>query len=130
MALNDTLANTFAKMLNAENAKKTEVLVGPRSLFAMKVLSILQGLRYIGDVTPLENGKGGLIKINLLGNINKCGVIKPRFSIKKDGYKKYEKRFLPAKDFGVLIVSTSQGLMTHQEAKEKNTGGKLVAYCY
>ena len=85
---------------------------------------------YLGIFELVEDGKGGIIKLNLLGNINKCGVIKPRFSTKKHNYEKWEKRYLPAKDFGVIIVSTPQGIMTHIEAKEKGIGGKLLAYCY
>ena len=42
----------------------------------------------------------------------------------------FEKRFLPAKDFGVLIISTNKGLLTQKQAKEQNVGGALVAYCY
>ena len=45
-------------------------------------------------------------------------------------FEKYEKRFLPAKDFGIIIMTTPQGIMTHIEAKKKSTGGKLLAYCY
>ncbi|MAG78181.1 30S ribosomal protein S8, partial [archaeon] len=59
-----------------------------------------------------------------------CGVIKPRFSVKIDGYEKFEKRFLLSKDFGLIIVSTSKGIMTHIEAKEKKLGGKLLAFVY
>ena len=70
------------------------------------------------------------MKINLIGSINKCGVVKPRFSVKKNDFEKYEKRYLPAQNFGILIVSTSQGIMTNYEAKEKNLGGKLLAYVY
>ena len=65
-----------------------------------------------------------------MGNINKCGSIKPRYNIKKEDYEKFEKRYLPAKDFGFLIVSTSKGVMSHMEAKEKNIGGRLLAYFY
>ena len=43
---------------------------------------------------------------------------------------KYEKRYLPAKQFGILIISTPKGLMTHVQAMDKKTGGKLIAYCY
>ena len=32
--------------------------------------------------------------------------------------------------FGIILVSTPQGIMTHDQAKEKKTGGKLLAYCY
>lgn len=70
------------------------------------------------------------MKIQIIGTLNKCAVIKPRFSVKKDGYEKFEKRYLPAKDVGVIIVSTSQGMITHTEAKKKGLGGSLVAYFY
>jgi len=43
---------------------------------------------------------------------------------------KYAKRYLPAKDIGMLIVSTNQGLMAHQTAQDKNIGGCLIAYFY
>ena len=66
----------------------------------------------------------------MLGTINKCGVIKPRLGVKKNNFEKFEKRYLPSKDFGFLIVSTSKGLMVHNEAKEKGVGGNLIAYCY
>ena len=47
-----------------------------------------------------------------------------------DILEKFEKRYLPAKGFGLIIVSTSKGLMTHVDAEEKNIGGKMIAYCY
>ncbi|MDZ4226799.1 MAG: 30S ribosomal protein S8, partial [Candidatus Pacearchaeota archaeon] len=60
----------------------------------------------------------------------KCGVVKPRFPVKLDEFEKFEKRYLPAKNFGIIIVSTSNGIMTHIEAKEKKLGGRLIAYIY
>ena len=71
-----------------------------------------------------------VLKINLLGRINKCNVIKPRFSTKLNSFQKWEKRYLPAKDFGFIVVTTPLGVMTHLDAKNKNVGGKLLAYCY
>jgi small subunit ribosomal protein S8 len=65
-----------------------------------------------------------------LNNINGCGVIKPRHSVKKDDYEKFEKRFLPAKGFGILIVSTPKGIMTQEGAKKEDSGGKLLAFIY
>ena len=58
------------------------------------------------------------------------GAIKPRFAVKATEYEKFEKRYLPAKGFGILIVSTVKGLMTHYEAKQQGLGGRLIAYCY
>ena len=80
--------------------------------------------------THLIQAVGNYIKTNLLGKINKCGSIKPRFSVKSNEIEKYEKRYLLAKDFGIIILSTNRGLMTHHEAKEKGFGGRLISYIY
>ena len=130
MALNDPLANVLASIVNYENTGKKEIEVKISSKLIKKVLDIMKSHLYIGDYTPLQTSRGEFLRINLLGNINRCGVIKPRFSVKKDNYEKFEKRFLPARGFGFLIVSTPKGLMTHEEAKEKKIGGRLIAYVY
>ncbi len=128
--LQDTLAAGLTKIMNAERVGKREVVIAISTKVLKKILLILNERNYIGAFEEAETGKGNTLKINLLGNINKCGVIKPRFSAKKNGFEKMEKRYLPAKDFGVLLVSTPQGIMTHIQAKEKSIGGKLLAYCY
>jgi small subunit ribosomal protein S8 len=43
---------------------------------------------------------------------------------------RYEARFLPAQDFGLLVLTTNQGVMSHQSARERKIGGKLLAYVY
>lgn len=55
---------------------------------------------------------------------------KARYSVKVSDFVKFEARFLPAQDFGVLILTTTEGVMTHTDAKEKGVGGKLLAYVY
>ncbi|MFA6461606.1 MAG: 30S ribosomal protein S8 [Candidatus Woesearchaeota archaeon] len=127
---NDPLAAALAKILNAEKVGKREVLIKPASKLIKEVLTIMNTYNYVGSYEETEDGKGNFLKVNLLGNVNKCGVVKPRFSTKHNTFEKWEKRYLPAKDFGVIIVSTSKGIMTHNQAKEKKVGGKLVAYCY
>ena len=128
--LNDPLAAMLAKVLNAERVGKREVVIKPASIMVKRILALMNDHNYIGSFEEEEDGKGGVLRVQLLGNINKCGVIKPRFSTKRTAFEKWEKRYLPAKDFGIIVVSTPQGVMTHVNAKEKNTGGKLLAYCY
>jgi len=127
---NDPLAAALAKILNAEKVGKREVLIKPASSIIKRVLSIMNEQGYVGSFEEVDDGKGGVLKVYLLGNINKCGVIKPRFSTAKDEFEKWEKRYLPAKDFGIIVVSTPYGLVTHNLAKDKQTGGRLIAYCY
>ncbi len=129
--LHDPLAAALAKIHNAEGVGKKEVVIRPASAMILKVLELMHEKNYIGSYTTEDEGPGRkLIRINLLGNINKCNVIKPRFSTKFVEYTKWEKRYLPARDFGFLVISTPEGVMTHYDAKEKRIGGKLLAFCY
>ncbi len=130
MSLNDPLANALSVISYSEKTGRKECDIKPVSKVIKKIFDIMKDRRYLGEFKEIDDGKGGFIRVNLLGSINKCGVIKPRFAIKKDEFTKFEKRFLPAKDFGLLIISTPEGIMTHQEAKDKNQGGRLLAFCY
>jgi small subunit ribosomal protein S8 len=130
MTLNDPLANVLSHIFNCEKLGKKELTTKSNSKIIRQVLTIMQQEGYVGSHEELEDGKGKLLKINLLGTLNKCGVIKPRFRIKVTDYEKFEKRFLPAMGFGILIISTNNGLMTNQQAKEKNLGGTLISYAY
>lgn len=130
MSLNDPLANAFSKILNAEKIGKTTCKIKPISKVLKEILELLKTHMYVGDFKVVEDGKGSYIQVNLLGKINKCGAIKPRYPLKLLEYEKFEKRYLPAKDYGVIFISTSKGIMSHTEAKEKGIGGKLLAYVY
>lgn len=130
MALNDPLANVLSKILNNEIVSKKEIDIFPTSKLIKKVLDIMNINNYVGKYSLIKENRGDILKLELIGKINKCGVIKPRFSVKKEGYEKFEKRFLPAQGFGIIIVSTTKGIMTNEEAKKKNLGGKLLAYVY
>ena len=130
MALNDPLANALSLILNGEKSVKKEVIIHPSSKIIRKVLDIMKENMFIGDIEELSKSKGGILKVNLISSINKCNVIKPRYAVTKEDYEKFEKRYLPAKDFGLIIVSTNSGIMTHIEAKKKGIGGRFLAYCY
>ena len=130
MSLNDPLAAALSKIANTEKIASNECIIRPISKVIKNIFTLFKDNMYLGDFEVVEDGKGGYIKLNLLGRINRCGAIKPRFQVKHDGYEKFEKRYLPAKDFGIIIVSTSQGMMTHIEAKNKKLGGRLLAYVY
>lgn len=130
MSLNDPVANALSKIMNAEKIGKKEVIISPVSNMIRKVLTLMNSKGYTGSFEEIQDVKGNYIKVNLLGNINKCGAIKPRYSVNKDGFEKFEKRYLPAVGFGIIIVSTNQDIIIHETAKNKQIGGKLIAYCY
>jgi len=127
---NDSLAASLAKLFNAERVGRREVLLQPASKMLKTILTIMNDNRYIGAFEEQPDDCGGRLRVFLLGSINRCGVIKPRFATKNTEYQKWEKRYLPASNFGLLVVSTPRGIMTHVQAKEKKLGGRLLAYCY
>lgn len=129
MSLNDPLADALSKINNAVKALNKDVTV-KKSKFLISILNVLKDNGYIGSYEEVEDSKQSLVKINLIGTINQCGVIKPRFSVKLNELETFEKRFLPAKDFGVLLISTNKGLITQKKAKDIHVGGNLVGYCY
>lgn len=130
MSLNDPLANALSLILTDEKAGRKESRIRPSSKIVEKVLDVMKTNNYVGNFEKIKGERGNSIKLNLLGNINKCGVIKPMYSVKKDDFEKFEERYLLARGMGILIVSTPLGIITHKEAKKKNIGGKLLAYCY
>ncbi|MBS3136805.1 30S ribosomal protein S8 [Candidatus Woesearchaeota archaeon] len=130
MTFNDPLANMYSHILNSEKIGKKECVIKPVSTFMKENLRLLKEKGYIEDYQETVDNKGNVLIIKLNGRINKCNVIKPRFSVKVDNYEKFEKRFLPARNFGILLVSTPKGLVAHETAKEQHTGGRLVAFCY
>ncbi len=128
--LNDPLAAALSKIVNAERVGKREVLIKSGSKMIKTVLNLMNDHNYLGGFEEITTENVPKIKVHLLGKINKCNVIKPRFSTKFREFEKWEKRYLPAKDFGIIVISTPQGIMTHMDAKGKSIGGKLLAYCY
>ena len=74
--------------------------------------------------------RSGKIVIDLIGRINKCGVISPRFDVGHDQIEKWVGNLLPARQFGHIILTTSMGIMDHEECKRKHTGGKVLGFFY
>jgi small subunit ribosomal protein S8 len=126
----DTLTNGLITIINNELRNKRECVISPASKLLGRVLRIMQLNGYIGEFEFIDDGRSGKFKVQLLGRINKCGAVKPRFAVKVDGFENWEKKFLPSRDVGIMVVSTSQGVIAHKEAEEKNLGGRLLAFVY
>jgi len=121
----DIVSDALNEIMNVLRRGKSVVETSRHSKFLLSVLAVAKFKGYLKDY-KVENG---VLKIEI-GNLNKCKAIKPRYVVRVDEIEKYEKRYLPAKNFGILIISTSQGLMTNYTAEEKKLGGSLIAYMY
>jgi len=125
----DTLADVLSAIKNAERVGKKGCITAASNL-SKEILKVMQKEGYIGKFEFVDDGRSGKIKIELKNRVNDCNVIKPRYSVKKDEFERWEKRFLPAKGFGILLLSTTKGIMTHKDARAKQIGGKLLGYVF
>jgi len=124
--LNDALNN----IVNAERRGKRQVLIRPSSKVVIKVLSVMQKHGYIGEFEIIDDHRGGKVVIQLNGRLNKCGVISPRFNVSVDAIENWVNLLLPARSFGKIILTTSAGIMDHEEARRKHVGGKILSFVY
>jgi small subunit ribosomal protein S8 len=125
MAGNDPLADALAGVDNAESVGHLSHEVQPASNVIGSVLEVFYDRGYIGGFEFVDDGKAGRFEVELNGAINECGVVKPRYSAGADEFEQWEKRYLPARDYG-----TRHGVMSHYDAREAGVGGQVIAYVY
>ena len=126
----DTLINALNVIMMNESRHKKECVIYPASNLIGKVLRLIQSKGFIGEIEFIDDGRMGKFRVQLFGRINECKAVSPRYSVKVNSIEKYEKRFLPSRDLGMLIISTPKGVMTHHDAESENMGGRILAYVY
>lgn len=123
----DIIADALNQIKNAKNARKDKIVIRKSSKFLLKIFDIMEQKKYINSYK--YNPESHSVEVSI-GDVSECKAIKPRHYVNKDEVLKYVKRYLPARDYGVIVISTNKGLMTHEEVLEKGLGGSLIAYFY
>eukprot|EP00205_Picochlorum_sp_RCC944_P000112 CAMPEP_0182606424 /NCGR_PEP_ID=MMETSP1330-20130603/1284_1 /TAXON_ID=464278 /ORGANISM="Picochlorum sp., Strain RCC944" /LENGTH=252 /DNA_ID=CAMNT_0024824753 /DNA_START=182 /DNA_END=940 /DNA_ORIENTATION=- len=124
------LGDALKSMYNAEKRGKKQVLIRPSSKVVIKFLQVMMKHGYIGEFEFVDNHRSGKIVVELNGRLNKCGVISPRYDISAGDIEAWVGRVLPSRQFGSMVLTTSQGIMDHEEARRKKLGGKVLGFFY
>ncbi len=127
--MTDRVADAINKIKTNERIGRVECVLDSTKLIRA-VLDVMKRASYIQGYEEFTDGKFKKVRVTLANRINNIGVIKPRFAVTSKEIQAFETRYIPSRDFGILILTTPHGLMTNREAKEKNTGGRLIAYVY
>ena len=132
MVLTDPIADFLTRIRNANMAKHDSVEI-PASNIKKSLAEILKQEGFIRDYEVTEDGKQGVIKVTLKYGPNGERVISGLKRISKPGLRNYVSADnLPKvlNGLGIAIVSTSAGILTDNEAREKNVGGEVIAYVW
>jgi len=130
MTRSNPTADGMCTLKNAGDTGKSECTIEPASKLLGAMLRIMQESGYIKGFEFVEDGRGGQLVVHLTGKINNCGAISPRFSVQLEEMESWEKRYLPGKNFGILMLSTSRGVLSHEQARKEGIGGELLGYVY
>jgi len=126
----DIVADFLSHLTNTRIRGRKTAVFSPVSNLIIRIVQLMKREGYIKNYRLIDSPRGKIIEVELSEVFNKAGAIKPRFPVQYGELEKYEKRYLPALGFGKLIISTHEGLITNDEAKQKKVGGTLIAYVY
>ncbi len=130
--MTDPIADMLTRIRNGNNAKHDSVDV-PASNIKKELAQILTNEGFIKGFDVIEDGKQGIIRIDLKYGKNSEKVISGIKRISKPGLKVYVKsneipRVLGG--LGIAVLSTSKGIMTDKEARKENVGGEVICYVW
>lgn len=132
MVMTDPIADFLTRIRNA-NMVKHESLEVPASNIKRAIADILKKEGFVRDVEYIEDDKQGMIRIFLNYGKNGERVITNLKRISKPGLRAYVKSNEVPKvlnGLGIAILSTSEGIMTDKEARQRNIGGEVLAYVW
>ncbi|QEY35632.1 30S ribosomal protein S8 [Caproiciproducens galactitolivorans] len=132
MQITDTIADLLTRIRNANSAKHDSVDI-PASNMKKAIVQILVDEGYVKSYTVTEDGKQGIIKVNLKYGENKAPAINGLRRVSKPGLRIYSNaEDLPKvmKGLGIAIISTSKGIMTDRQARKEHIGGEVLAFIW
>jgi small subunit ribosomal protein S8 len=134
MSMTDPIADFLARLRNGISARKQQIEL-PRSNVKLRIAEILRDEGFVNAVSTSEDKKQGLLKVELRyeGRTAGAGAAGNAITGMRRVSRPGQRHYVPAKDvpkvrngLGIAIISTSQGVMTDKEARNKGVGGEVL----
>src|SRR5690625_103162 len=132
MTMTDPIADMLTRIRNA-NVVKHETVDVPASNMKKELSRILLEEGFIRGYDVIEDGKQGIIRIQLKYGQTGERVISGLKRISKSGMRVYDdKHDVPRviNGLGISIISTSKGILTDKQARKENVGGEVICYVW
>ncbi|RAL52468.1 hypothetical protein DM860_007325 [Cuscuta australis] len=124
--LNDALRT----IVNAEKRGFASAQLKPISNVMANFLQIMKYRGYIKDFEVKDPHRVGTITVQLAGRVTDCRALSHRQDIKAQNIESYAKRTLPTRQWGYVVITTSNGVLDHEEAVRQNVGGQVLGFFY
>ena len=122
----DVVADGLNQIMNAKRVEKRELVI---RRYSKILIGLLEMMKVAGHVDYSVDEEARSVKVSII-KLNECRAVKPRYYVGVVDIDKYLRRFLPSRNFGVLVISTNKGLVSHKDAIEYKIGGSVIAYFY
>ena len=132
MNVSDPIADMLTRVRNASRARHAEVVV-PASRTKREIARILKEEGFIAEVREERDGPAQLLRLELKYVDGKVPVVSGLKRISKPGLRVYARKTdIPRVlgGLGLVIVSTSKGIMTGTQARQAELGGEILAYVW
>ena len=132
MQITDSIGDMLTRIRNANSAKHDTVKV-PASNMKKAIAQILVDEGYVKSFSVIDDGKQGIIRIQLKYGANKTSVIQGLRRVSKPGlriYSNVENMPQVMRGLGIAILSTSKGIMTDKQARRENIGGEVLCFVW
>ncbi len=128
----DPIADMLTRIRNAVRVRSGQVKI-PSSKIKVGIAGVLKDEGYVNDYDVVDDGKQGILRVDLKYGPRGEDVINSIQRVSRTGrrvYRKVGELPSPLNGLGVVVVSTSQGVLSDRQCREKGVGGEVLCSVY